>query len=164
MKTALLLAAVASVIARADDPAADRPLPPPAVEGGDGEGQPVLDVRSWKFAGFFNLMKQKVKAKWDPMAAARERDPTDSRYFNKDRTTVLSVTLNPQGSITDIRVARSSGLDFLDQTAIDAFEKAQPFMNPPPGLADARGDIRFTFGFHVSTGGGGFRFSRGPGQ
>jgi TonB family protein len=98
------------------------------------------------------------------MDAARVRDPTGSRYFQKDRTTILLVTLNPQGGVTEIKVSRTSGLDFLDQTAIDAFEKAQPFVNPPPGLANARGEITFTFGFHVSTGGGGFRFFRGPAQ
>jgi TonB family protein len=137
---------------------------PDHVEGVDVGDATFLNTREWKFAGFFNRVKQNVAEVWNPMDAARVRDPTGNVYFNKDRTTVLSVTLNPQGTITEIKVARSSGLDFLDQTAIDAFEKAQPFVNPPPGLADARGDIRFTFGFHVSTGGGGFRFFRGPGQ
>jgi len=137
---------------------------PDHVEGVDVGDATFLNTREWKYAGFFNRVKQNVAEVWNPMDAARVRDPTGSRYFSKDRTTVLAVTLNPQGSITEIKVARSSGLDFLDQTAIDAFEKAQPFVNPPPGLADARGDIRFTFGFHVATGGGGFKFFRGPGQ
>jgi TonB family protein len=66
-------------------------------------------------------VKQNVAEVWNPMDAARFRDPTGSRYFTKDRTTILSVVLNPQGGITEIKVARSSGLDFLDQTAIDAF-------------------------------------------
>jgi TonB family protein len=137
---------------------------PDHVEGVDVGDATFLNTREWKYAGFFNRVKQNVAEVWNPMDAARVRDPTGSRYFSKDRTTVLAVTLNPQGTITEIKVARSSGLDFLDQTAIDAFEKAQPFVNPPPGLADARGDIRFTFGFHVATGGGGFKFFRGPGQ
>ncbi|MEI7706362.1 MAG: TonB family protein [Deltaproteobacteria bacterium] len=137
---------------------------PDHVEGVDVGDATFLNTREWKYAGFFNRVKQNVAEVWNPMDAARVRDPTGSRYFNKDRTTILSVTLNPQGSIAEIKVARSSGLDFLDQTAIDAFEKAQPFVNPPPGLADSRGFISFTFGFHVATGGGGFRFSRGPGQ
>jgi TonB family protein len=137
---------------------------PDHVEGVDVGDATFLNTREWKFAGFFNRVKQNVAENWDPMSAASVRDPTGSRYFQKDRTTVLMVTLNAQGGVTEIKVARSSGLDFLDQTTIDAFEKAQPFVNPPTGLADAKGDIRFTFGFHVSTGGGGFRFSRGPGQ
>jgi len=137
---------------------------PDHVEGVDVGDSTFLNTREWKYAGFFNRVKQTVAENWNPMSAASVRDPTGSRYFQKDRTTVLAVTLNPQGGVTEIKVARSSGLDFLDQTAIDAFERAQPFVNPPNGLADSHGDIRFTFGFHVSTGGGGFRFSRGPGQ
>jgi TonB family protein len=137
---------------------------PDHVEGVDVGDATFLNTREWKYAGFFNRVKQTVAENWNPMGAASVRDPTGSRYFQKDRTTVLAITLNPQGGVTEIKVARSSGLDFLDQTAIDAFEKAQPFVNPPNGLADAHGDIRFTFGFHVSTGGGGFRFFKGPGQ
>jgi TonB family protein len=137
---------------------------PDHVEGVDVGDSTFLNTREWKYAGFFNRVKQTVAENWNPMNAASVRDPTGSRYFQKDRTTILAITLNPQGGVTDIKVARSSGLDFLDQTAIEAFERAQPFVNPPNGLADAHGDIRFTFGFHVSTGGGGFRFFRGPGQ
>jgi TonB family protein len=137
---------------------------PDHVEGVDVGDATFLNTREWKFAGFFNRVKQTVAENWNPMSAASARDPTGSRYFQKDRTTVLAITLNPQGGVTEIKVARSSGLDFLDQTAIEAFQRAQPFVNPPNGLADSHGDIRFTFGFHVSTGGGGFGFSRGPGQ
>ena len=57
-------------------------------------------------------------------------------------------------------MARSSGLDFLDQTAIDAFKRAQPFPDPPGSLADEHGVIPFTFGFRVMSwamGPGGFR-------
>ena len=162
MVSALALAAVASVTALADDPAASWPPPPPAVAGADGEGLTFPDTREGEFGPFFTLVKQKVAAAWNPWDEARVRDPTGNIYFRTDRTTVLAVTLNPQGKVTAIRVARSSGLDFLDQTAIDAFEKAQPFADPPPGLADARGDIRFTFSFDVATGGGdGSRFGRG---
>jgi TonB family protein len=137
---------------------------PDHVEGVDVGDATFLNTREWKFAGFFNRVKQTVAENWNPMGAASVRDPTGSRYFQKDRTTILAITLNPQGGVTAIKVARTSGLDFLDQTAIEAFERAQPFVNPPNGLADAHGDIRFTFGFHVSSGGGGFRFFRGPGQ
>ena len=137
---------------------------PDHVEGVDVGDATFLNTREWKFAGFFNRVKQTVAENWNPMGAASVRDPTGSRYFQKDRTTILAITLNPQGGVTAIKVARTSGLDFLDQTAIEAFERAQPFVNPPSGLADAHGDIRFTFGFHVSSGGGGFRFFRGPGQ
>ena len=162
MVPALVLAAVASVTALADDPAAMWPPPPPVATGAEWDGLSFPDERAGKYGPFFDQVKQKVAEVWNPMEVALVRDPTGSRYFDKDRTTVLAVTLDSRGAVVGLKVARSSGLDFLDQTAIDAFEHAQPFVNPPPGLADARGDIRFTFGFHVSTGGGGFRYFRGP--
>ncbi len=134
---------------------------PDHVEGVDVGDATFLNTREWKYAGFFNRVKQAVAENWDPMGAARPRDPDGSKYFYKDRTTVVAVTLDARGGIRDIKVDRSSGLPFLDQTAIEAFEKAQPFVNPPPGLANSQGEIRFTFGFHIETGGGGFRFFRG---
>jgi TonB family protein len=61
-----------------------------------------------------------------------------------------------------VSVVKSSGLDFLDRTAMDAFQRAQPFSNPPQGLADSRGEIVFTFGFYLETGGSGLHLFRGP--
>ncbi|HVP66887.1 MAG TPA: energy transducer TonB [Anaeromyxobacteraceae bacterium] len=134
---------------------------PDHVEGVDVGDATFLNTREWKFAGFFNRVKQAISEHWDPTGAMRSRDPTGEKFFYKDRSTLLSVTLNDQGAVTSIRVARSSGLDFLDQTAVDAFEKAQPFPNPPRGLVDSHGEISFQFGFFVETGGGAFRFFRG---
>ena len=137
---------------------------PDHVEGVDVGDATFLNTREWKYAGFFNRVKQAISEHWDPSSAMRSRDPTGEKFFYKDRSTLLSVTLNDQGSVTAIRVARSSGLDFLDQTAVDAFEKAQPFPNPPHGLVDSHGEISFQFGFYVETGGGGLRFFRGAGS
>jgi TonB family protein len=63
--------------------------------------------------------------------------------------TVLAITLRPDGSLADSFVQKSSGFDELDQEAMKAFEKAQPFSNPPAALVE-NGAIRFTFGFTVT--------------
>ena len=55
---------------------------------------------------------------------------------------MLSVTLDTEGRVRDLVVTRSSGLDFLDAEAMQAFEKAQPFSNPPRALAQ-NGIIRW---------------------
>jgi outer membrane biosynthesis protein TonB len=55
-------------------------------------------------------------------------------------------------------------VDFLDRAAIEAFQKAQPFVNPPRGLADGGGEIKFTFGFYLEVGSPGMRLFRGPVQ
>ena len=42
-----------------------------------------------------------------------------------------------------------------------AFRKAQPFANPPRGLANDRGEIGFMFGFYLEVGSG-LQIFRGP--
>ena len=135
---------------------------PDHVEDVDVGESTFLNTREWKYAGYFNRIKQAVASSWDPNSALRARDPTGERFAYKDRTTVVAVTLDDRGSLTDVHVARTSGVDFLDQTALDAFHKAQPFVNPPRGLADSHGEIHFTFGFYLEVGSPGFRLFRGP--
>jgi len=127
----------------------------------EGEGT-YLNTREWKYATYFNRIKQAVATQWDPITPLRQRDPTLQRFAYRDRITVLSVKLDDSGAIRGLNVEKSSGVDFLDRTAVEAFQKAQPFVNPPRGLADGSGEIAFTFGFVVE--GGGFRIFRGPAQ
>jgi TonB family protein len=137
---------------------------PDYVEGKDVGDATFLNTREWKYAGFFNRIKQAVAENWDPSSAIRARDPRGDRFMYKDRDTVLAVTLARDGTLKDVKVSKSSGIDFLDQTAVDAFARSQPFVNPPPGLLDPQGEVHFSFGFHIETGGGGlFRFFRPPG-
>ncbi len=105
-----------------------------------------LNTREWKYAAFFNRVKQAVSARWDPNARLRMK----SRGLGAaDRLTVLHVALRPDGSLADVQVAQSCGLDELDVEAMNAFTKAQPFTNPPAALVED-GFIRFGFSFRVS--------------
>lgn len=117
------------------------------VEEGDGT---FLNTREWKYASFFNRLKQSLGSSWNPSGQLRLRDPTGNIYWGRDRVTVLHVTLDAEGRLREAFVKTPSGLDFLDLEAMRSFDRAQPFPNPPPGLADADGLVRFTFGFHVS--------------
>ena len=119
----------------------------------EGEGT-YLNTREWKYASYFNRIKQAVATQWDPNTALVKRDPTGERYAYKDRLTVLTVTLDNRGSLKDVHVQRSSGVDFLDSTAMEAFRRAQPFVNPPGGLANEHGEIAFVFGFYLEVGSG----------
>ena len=105
-----------------------------------------LNTREWKYAAFFNRVKQAVSGRWDPNARLRARNRTLGAV---DRVTVLHVTLRPDGSIVDLFVAQSCGMDELDVEAMNAFTKAQPFANPPTALFED-GLIRFGFSFRVS--------------
>jgi TonB family protein len=116
------------------------------VEKGAGT---YLNTREWKYAAFFNRVKQAVAARWKPMERLRSKDPgADRNLGTRDRITVLGVSLRPDGTIADIYVSESSGVELLDQESIQAFERAAPFANPPEALVE-NGLIRFAFGFNV---------------
>lgn len=118
----------------------------------EGEGT-YLNTREWKYAGFFNRVKQSVGQHWNPNAQLHLRDPTLQIYGGRDRQTLLQVTLTADGHLKEAWVEKSSGLDFLDLEAVKAFERAQPFPNPPSGLIASDQTVRFQFGFYLEMSG-----------
>jgi TonB family protein len=108
----------------------------------------ALNAKKWKFASFFNRVKQQVRDHWRPAEEYRRRDPSGSIYGQKDRYTLLRVQLKPDGSLANVALEQPSGIEFLDDEAIEAFKQAQPFPNPPKQLVDGdSGLINFRFGF-----------------
>ncbi len=120
------------------------------VDDGDATG---LNAKKWKGAPFFNRIKQAVRDEWHPDELLGRHDPSGRIYGAQDRVTMLKVQLRADGRIDELKVVRRSGVDFLDDEALSAFRRAQPFANPPAGLADADGFIRFNFGFIVNLSG-----------
>lgn len=127
----------------------------------DGDGT-FLNTREWKYATYFNRIKQAVSSTWNPQRALDQRDPDRSLFGSRDRYTLLTVTLDNTGSLKDVVVKKTSGVEFLDKTTIEAFKRAQPFANPPPGIVEPNGEIRFTFGFYLEVGHGFQIFRGGP--
>ena len=141
----------------------DRIAGAPANDHLDGidEGEATyLNTREWKYASFFNRVKQSVGEHWDPGTAMRRRDPSGEMYGWRDRRTILAVTLDKAGSVSDLAVEKSSGVDFLDDEAMQAFKRSQPFPNPPSGLLDQEGQIKFSFGFYLQMNSGGLQLFR----
>lgn len=114
----------------------------------------LLNTREWKYASFFNRVKQSVGMHWNPNQQLQVRDPSGSMYTGKDRYTLLTIILDERGQVKDIQVDKSSGLDFLDMEAVSSFKRAQPFPNPPSGLLGQDATVRFQFGFFLEMGGG----------
>jgi TonB family protein len=112
----------------------------------DGE-LTALNSKKWKHAPFFNRIKRAVANEWHPEVPYVRHDPSGNVYGIKDRVTVLRVHLNPDGKLAAWTVLQSSGVDFLDDEAIDAFRKAAPFPNPPKDLVETDGQIHFNFAF-----------------
>ena len=118
----------------------------------DEGGETALNAKRWKFATFFNRVKEQVQNHWRAGQEYQRRDPTGAIYGAQDRFTLVHVQLHSDGSLAKASVAQTCGVDFLDDTAIEAFKQAQPFPNPPHQLVRA-GVIDFDFGFYVEISG-----------
>ena len=120
----------------------------------DEGNETALNAKRWVYATFFNRVKEKVRDHWKPAEEYQRRDPTGRIYGAEDRYTLLSVSLKADGSLANVAVAHTCGLDFLDDTAVTAFKEAQPFINPPKRLVEAgKGMVTFGFGFFFEVSG-----------
>ena len=107
------------------------------------------------------MLFRSVQSEWQPGQVWRARDPTGQRFGVKPRLTILRVTLDPDGAVKQLRVARTSQLDFLDHEAERAFSAAGPFPNPPRDL-QRNGEVEFQFGFMFEVSSNKFKFFRVP--
>ncbi len=121
---------------------------PDKIDAPEGE-ETALNSKRWIYASFFNRVKQQIAQHWNPVAVYQRRDPYRNIYGVKDRSTILSVVLKPNGHLESVSIAQSCGLIFLDNEAIRSVKAAQPFPNPPKGLIK-NGKIRFKFGFTLT--------------
>ena len=116
----------------------------------EGDGT-FLNTKQFKYATFFIRVHDSVESHWNGLFRQeyRRRDPTGRLYGRRNRSTLLSIVLDRDGRLGSVKVAESCGLDFLDRAAVEAFRRAQPFPNPPDGIVEDDGTIRFTFQFVV---------------
>ena len=144
-------------------PIAGGPMPDD-LRGVEEGNETLLNSRSFKFAGFLNRVKETVGRVWVQKVQdeAGRRDPTGQLYSYKDRRTVVEFTLDRQGEITDVHVAASSGVPYLDEVAVDAFRVVQRFPNPPPGLIAEDGTVKLPFAFTLLAATNGMRLQVGP--
>lgn len=108
----------------------------------------LLNSRRYKYASFFNRVRNSVAQNWKPAEVHRAHDPEGRIFGAKTRRTKLVIRLNADGSLAKIMVVGASDAAHLDEEAIRAVRQAAPFDNPPSGLVDPEtGFIEFGFGF-----------------
>lgn len=141
------------------------PLDPTAPGAVSPASQPrggAADSKAMRGAAYFSRVREQVEDHWHPADIFRQRDPTGSIHGRGSRPTLVRVRLQPDGNLVSVAVEQPSGLEFLDELAIAAFQAAQPFPPPPPDLVDASdGHITFTFRFLFDPGGGAGATGRG---
>jgi len=113
----------------------------------------ILNSERFRFASFFNRLRDQVEQQWDPNGVMRRADADGRTYGSRTRTTILRVKLTPKGAIQKLDIIQDSGVIELDKEAIRALHQAAPFVNPPPEMVDAStGLIEFNCLFTLADG------------
>lgn len=108
-----------------------------------------LNTTEFKYYGFYHRIRQKLEQHWGSSIKDKARNLYRSGRrmpASSNLITSVSVTLNERGQIVDMQIEGTSGVRELDQAAIESFNKAGPFPNPPSGLlVGGRATIQWGF-------------------
>lgn len=112
-----------------------------------------LNTQEYEFYGFYHRIKQKLEQFWGRNLQEQMRKVLKAgRHIASEQSllTALTIQLNARGEIVKIQVDSTSGIKELDTVAIDSFNEAGPFPNPPQKmLKNGRATIKW--GFAVET-------------
>jgi TonB family protein len=129
--------------------------PQPLAAAGDGApedhldgyksgAETMLNTVEYKYYGFFQRIRERLDLAWTK--TLRERLLKFYRSGRQlaggmDHETLVQVTMNGQGEIIKVDVIGDSGTQTLDDAAVQAFNDAGPFPNPPRGLVTESGGV-----------------------
>lgn len=112
-----------------------------------------LNTQEYMYFGFYHRIRQKLEQHWgntlqekaDYLFRRGGRMPA-----NENMITALVVTMDHAGQIIDVKVKSTSGINELDSAAIESFNRAGPFPNPPEGMVK-NGKVQIEWGFVVKS-------------
>ncbi len=114
------------------------------IQGIKESDRTALNTREYLFFGYHQRIRQRLEMEWTRLLKA-----TLAKYYRSGRhlaserehTTKVVVVLNGKGEIIRVKMLSESGVRVLDDVAVEAFNRAGPFPNPPRGLVSASGEI-----------------------
>lgn len=112
-----------------------------------------LNTVEYKFYGFYHRIRQRLEQFWGRSLQdkAQELVKQGRRIASSEEMiTSLQITLDDDGEIVAIKVLGTSGVKELDDAAIESFNEAGPFPNPPKDLI-VDGKVTIQWGFVVQS-------------
>lgn len=112
-----------------------------------------LNTVEYKHYGFFHRIRQKLEQFWGRSIQEKSHALFKSGRrmpASQDLITSLQVTLNTKGEIIGVKIMGASGVKELDDAAIESFNQAGPFPNPPKDLL-VNGKATIEWGFVVKS-------------
>lgn len=111
-----------------------------------------LNTVEYKHYGFFHRIRQKLEQFWGNSIQEKSMMIFRSgrKIASQDYVTSLQVTLDAKGEIVAVKILGASGVKELDDAAIESFNQAGPFPNPPKDLL-VNGRATIEWGFVVKS-------------
>jgi TonB family protein len=112
-----------------------------------------LNTVEYKFYGFYHRIRQKLEQFWGKSIQEKAENIFRSGRrlpASENLITNLQVTLNSRGEIVGVKILGASGVKELDDAAIESFNQAGPFPNPPKELL-VNGKATIDWGFVVKS-------------
>jgi TonB family protein len=112
-----------------------------------------LNTVEYKYYGFYHRIRQKLEQFWGRsiQEKAEQMSKNGRRLIaSEEHITSLQITLNSEGKIIEIKIMGTSGVKELDDAAIESFNEAGPFPNPPQDLV-VNDRVTLEWGFIVQT-------------
>lgn len=112
-----------------------------------------LNTTEYKFYGFYHRIRQKLEQFWGATLQEKAQAMVKNGRrvpVSEELITALRITLDSKGEIIAIKVLGTSGIKELDDAAIESFNEAGPFPNPPKDLI-VDGQVTLEWGFVVKS-------------
>lgn len=113
----------------------------------------ILSTREFKYFSYYNRVKDLLRQYWKPSI---EREV--SKLWGKGQmlrenelVTSLLVLLDSKGQVQKVSKVGASGVSEIDDIAVQAFQSASPFPNPPSALIESDGFVRLKWDFILQT-------------
>lgn len=111
----------------------------------------LLNTREFIYYSYFMRVKEQLRSHWQPQIRHSIQliySQDDRRLASADiKSTSLRITLDHKGYLKKVELLKTSGFKELDVAAIEAFRAAAPFLNPPSGIIEKDGTIKFQWDF-----------------
>jgi protein TonB len=110
----------------------------------------LLSTKEFVYFSYYRRIRQQLEVAWNSrLRSTLEGYMVGGRKLASDRNYVTGVIviLDRYGTITKVQLMERSGATDLDKAAVDAFNAAGPFPDPPSGLVDKNGEIRIPWNF-----------------
>jgi len=120
---------------------------------------PLADVTrfntvEYRHFGFYQRIRNQLELHWGSSLKDKAKKIYKSGRkiaTDSDFITNIEVILDKSGTITGINIIGTSGVKELDDAAIESFNKAGPFPNPPKDLISNNGTAIIKWGFVVKS-------------